>query len=509
MMDSWAIIGTSCFICLLTCAYTILYKIRLTKIRRINNDIEIHENVSNATNVRPIISDDDYWGRVNRQFADSGYHMEGITERINREREQENEGIQPADIARENENIVSRQSSIRRNLERIRTAWIIHRNSPFSPPPNTIAIRAAQEIAVRRIARMELNPFEFQGAKCLTEGELDNIAPPIPLYVALREMMEAGKIKNPVPIIDERENDNNNNNVGSSSGMNLTGTTNDQTETLENDGVNRNINNNDNEIENENGNENNSHGNSNSINSTGIESPNNGFTNSQNNEQLTTRLAQLFISENEPTQRLKRRGTIPEEKKDVYCHQKFREPARRATVHDNKSIISQQTKSSQKKHEKLIREITEEEEREDTSTKEFSSLIEEVEEMHQMCTVCMSIMGNSDDNDELESTLVRLLPCFHCFHVGCITSWLTEQKGECPLCKRDFYKELEEHTLTIWKLDGGPDNERELQLEMYNRIDAAMNSSSDSDSESNSNSEFVNEDTAEATGVETTTHVSQ
>lgn len=48
------------------------------------------------------------------------------------------------------------------------------------------------------------------------------------------------------------------------------------------------------------------------------------------------------------------------------------------------------------------------------------------------CTICLEFLDGND--------IVRPLKCFHCFHQDCIDPWLTGRRGECPLCKRDYYQ---------------------------------------------------------------------
>lgn len=53
-------------------------------------------------------------------------------------------------------------------------------------------------------------------------------------------------------------------------------------------------------------------------------------------------------------------------------------------------------------------------------------------EGRDQCAICLDILEPND--------IVRALKCFHCFHQECIDPWLTSRRGECPLCKRDYYQ---------------------------------------------------------------------
>jgi len=57
-------------------------------------------------------------------------------------------------------------------------------------------------------------------------------------------------------------------------------------------------------------------------------------------------------------------------------------------------------------------------------------------------TECCICLEDYQDKDEL-----RIMPCKHEFHVACIDSWLTRQKGFCPICKRDVCAATEETPL--------------------------------------------------------------
>ena len=45
------------------------------------------------------------------------------------------------------------------------------------------------------------------------------------------------------------------------------------------------------------------------------------------------------------------------------------------------------------------------------------------------CAICLEFLEDDDD--------VRELQCHHYFHQPCIDQWLTNRRGQCPLCKRD------------------------------------------------------------------------
>lgn len=45
-----------------------------------------------------------------------------------------------------------------------------------------------------------------------------------------------------------------------------------------------------------------------------------------------------------------------------------------------------------------------------------------------MCSVCL-------DEFEEDEVVRQLVPCKHLFHTECITPWLTQRSGNCPLCK--------------------------------------------------------------------------
>uniref|UniRef100_A0A7S2LQY3 RING-type domain-containing protein n=2 Tax=Leptocylindrus danicus TaxID=163516 RepID=A0A7S2LQY3_9STRA len=46
------------------------------------------------------------------------------------------------------------------------------------------------------------------------------------------------------------------------------------------------------------------------------------------------------------------------------------------------------------------------------------------------CTMCSVCLDEFEENE-----VVRQLPCRHLFHGECITPWLTQRSGNCPLCK--------------------------------------------------------------------------
>ena len=52
------------------------------------------------------------------------------------------------------------------------------------------------------------------------------------------------------------------------------------------------------------------------------------------------------------------------------------------------------------------------------------------------CAICLDIFKEKDT--------VRGLPCNHCYHRKCIDPWLTDRRGSCPLCKRNYVPSLED-----------------------------------------------------------------
>lgn len=48
-----------------------------------------------------------------------------------------------------------------------------------------------------------------------------------------------------------------------------------------------------------------------------------------------------------------------------------------------------------------------------------------------ICAICL--------DDLVDEDIVRGLICGHVFHKDCIDPWLTQRKGVCPTCKKDFY----------------------------------------------------------------------
>lgn len=51
--------------------------------------------------------------------------------------------------------------------------------------------------------------------------------------------------------------------------------------------------------------------------------------------------------------------------------------------------------------------------------------------------VCIICQGDLERTD-----LVRMLSCHHIFHDACVSPWILEKNGTCPLCKRDLLKEV-------------------------------------------------------------------
>ncbi|ORZ40566.1 hypothetical protein BCR44DRAFT_1425305 [Catenaria anguillulae PL171] len=49
--------------------------------------------------------------------------------------------------------------------------------------------------------------------------------------------------------------------------------------------------------------------------------------------------------------------------------------------------------------------------------------------VNDSCPICVDVLVEGDQ--------VRELPCAHVFHVACVDTWLTEEIGQCPLCKFD------------------------------------------------------------------------
>ncbi|GMG20379.1 unnamed protein product [Ambrosiozyma monospora] len=58
----------------------------------------------------------------------------------------------------------------------------------------------------------------------------------------------------------------------------------------------------------------------------------------------------------------------------------------------------------------------------------------DVEDPHFTSGTCAICLDNLDDDDE-----VRGLICGHVFHADCVDPWLTNRRGCCPMCKRDYY----------------------------------------------------------------------
>lgn len=51
--------------------------------------------------------------------------------------------------------------------------------------------------------------------------------------------------------------------------------------------------------------------------------------------------------------------------------------------------------------------------------------------------VCIICQGDLEADD-----MVRMLSCHHIFHDECVSPWILEKNGTCPLCKRDLTKEV-------------------------------------------------------------------
>ena len=51
--------------------------------------------------------------------------------------------------------------------------------------------------------------------------------------------------------------------------------------------------------------------------------------------------------------------------------------------------------------------------------------------------VCIICQGDLQSDD-----MVRMLSCHHIFHDECVSPWILEKNGTCPLCKRDLVKEI-------------------------------------------------------------------
>jgi hypothetical protein len=51
--------------------------------------------------------------------------------------------------------------------------------------------------------------------------------------------------------------------------------------------------------------------------------------------------------------------------------------------------------------------------------------------------VCIICQGDLESDD-----MVRMLSCHHIFHDECVSPWILEKNGTCPLCKRDLTKEI-------------------------------------------------------------------
>ncbi|CDO57400.1 hypothetical protein DV495_002097 [Geotrichum candidum] len=51
--------------------------------------------------------------------------------------------------------------------------------------------------------------------------------------------------------------------------------------------------------------------------------------------------------------------------------------------------------------------------------------------------VCIICQGDLESED-----MVRMLSCHHIFHDECVSPWILEKNGTCPLCKRDLTKEV-------------------------------------------------------------------
>lgn len=51
-----------------------------------------------------------------------------------------------------------------------------------------------------------------------------------------------------------------------------------------------------------------------------------------------------------------------------------------------------------------------------------------------VCIICQGDLAADD--------MVRMLSCHHIFHDECVSPWILEKNGTCPLCKRDLVKEI-------------------------------------------------------------------
>lgn len=51
-----------------------------------------------------------------------------------------------------------------------------------------------------------------------------------------------------------------------------------------------------------------------------------------------------------------------------------------------------------------------------------------------VCIICQGELASDD--------MVRMLSCHHIFHDECVSPWILEKNGMCPLCKRDLVKEI-------------------------------------------------------------------
>lgn len=50
------------------------------------------------------------------------------------------------------------------------------------------------------------------------------------------------------------------------------------------------------------------------------------------------------------------------------------------------------------------------------------------------CAICLEVYEGDD--------VVRGLVCGHVFHAACVDPWLIQRRACCPICKRDYYKEV-------------------------------------------------------------------
>lgn len=53
---------------------------------------------------------------------------------------------------------------------------------------------------------------------------------------------------------------------------------------------------------------------------------------------------------------------------------------------------------------------------------------------NHVCIICQ--------NDLMSTDTVRMLSCHHIFHDECVTPWIIDKNGTCPLCKRDLKSEV-------------------------------------------------------------------